>query len=62
MKQPPHAADRTGVFETFTPTLPKAHQDTPFVLLANIAPALQLHVLDQMRRPNSSWPTRWIYG
>ncbi|HZL77276.1 MAG TPA: PfkB family carbohydrate kinase, partial [Candidatus Limnocylindrales bacterium] len=40
-----------GVFETFTPTLPKAHQATPFVLLANIAPALQLHVLDQMRQP-----------
>ena len=44
-------ATELGVFETFTPTLPKAHQDTPFVLLANIAPALQLHVLDQMRRP-----------
>src|SRR5215469_1529061 len=40
-----------GVFETFTPTLPKAHQDTPFVLLANIAPSLQLHVLEQMSRP-----------
>jgi sugar/nucleoside kinase (ribokinase family) len=40
-----------GVFETFTPVLPKAHQHTPFVLLANIAPALQHHVLDQMRRP-----------
>ncbi|MCW5554856.1 MAG: sugar kinase [Verrucomicrobiae bacterium] len=40
-----------GVFETFTPTLPRSHQATPFVLLANIAPALQLHVLDQMRRP-----------
>jgi sugar/nucleoside kinase (ribokinase family) len=40
-----------GVFETFTPTLPKAHQSAPFVLLANIAPALQLHVLNQMRRP-----------
>src|SRR6202142_3961268 len=40
-----------GVFESFTPVLPKAHQDTPFVLLANIAPALQHHVLDQMRRP-----------
>jgi cytidine kinase len=40
-----------GVFETFTPQLPKAHQATPFVLLANIAPALQHHVLDQMRRP-----------
>jgi sugar/nucleoside kinase (ribokinase family) len=40
-----------GVFETFTPTLPKSHRKTQFVLLANIAPALQHHVLDQMRRP-----------
>src|SRR5438046_3227424 len=40
-----------GVLETFTPTLPKAHQSAPFVLLANIAPALQMHVLNQMRRP-----------
>ena len=40
-----------GVFETFTPTLPEAHRSAPFVLLANIAPALQHHVLDQMRRP-----------
>src|SRR3990172_8545032 len=40
-----------GVFETFTPTLPQSHQTTPFVLLANIAPSLQHHVLDQMRRP-----------
>ena len=40
-----------GVFETFTPTLPKSHRTTQFVLLANIAPALQHHVLDQMRRP-----------
>ena len=40
-----------GVFETFTPTLPKAHQSSPFVLLANIAPGLQMHVLNQMQRP-----------
>ena len=40
-----------GVFETFTPTLPASYQTTPFVLLANIAPALQHHVLNQMRRP-----------
>jgi sugar/nucleoside kinase (ribokinase family) len=40
-----------GVFETFTPTLPKAHQSARFVLLANIAPSLQLHVLNQMQRP-----------
>src|SRR5258705_4955790 len=40
-----------GVFETFTPTLPKTHQSAPFVLLANIAPSLQNHVLNQMQRP-----------
>jgi sugar/nucleoside kinase (ribokinase family) len=40
-----------GVFETFTPTLPASHQTSPFVLLANIAPSLQHHVLNQMRRP-----------
>jgi sugar/nucleoside kinase (ribokinase family) len=40
-----------GVFETFTPTLPKSYQQSPFVLLANIAPGLQHHVLNQMRRP-----------
>ena len=40
-----------GVFETFTPTLPGSHQNSPFVLLANIAPSLQHHVLNQMQRP-----------
>lgn len=40
-----------GVFETFTPTLPETHRTAPFVLLANIAPALQQHVLNQMSRP-----------
>jgi sugar/nucleoside kinase (ribokinase family) len=40
-----------GVFETFTPTLPNSHRSAPFVLLANIAPALQHHVLNQMQRP-----------
>jgi len=40
-----------GVFERFTPALPAAYQRTPFVLLANIAPGLQHHVLDQVRRP-----------
>ena len=39
-----------GVFETFTPVLPAAHKRTPLVLLANIAPSLQHHVLDQMER------------
>ena len=44
-------ATELGVFETFTPTLPESHRATPFVLLANIAPSLQHHVLDQVRRP-----------
>jgi sugar/nucleoside kinase (ribokinase family) len=40
-----------GVFEKFTPHLPETHKQSPFVLLANIAPVLQHHVLDQMSRP-----------
>jgi sugar/nucleoside kinase (ribokinase family) len=40
-----------GVFEHFKPTLPAAYKNSPFVLLANIAPSLQSHVLDQMKRP-----------
>ncbi|HTL15764.1 MAG TPA: PfkB family carbohydrate kinase [Patescibacteria group bacterium] len=40
-----------GVFETFTPALPQSHRNAPFVLLANIAPSLQSHVLNQMQRP-----------
>lgn len=40
-----------NVFETFRPDLPAAWRETEYVLLANIAPALQHHVLDQMRRP-----------
>lgn len=40
-----------GVFETFNPNLPESYKNTPYVLLANISPALQHHVLDQMKRP-----------
>ena len=40
-----------NVFENFTPALPAAYQSTPIVLLANIAPALQHHVLDQVKSP-----------
>lgn len=40
-----------GVFESFSPELPAAYRDTPYVLLGNIAPSLQHHVLDQLRRP-----------
>jgi len=44
-------ATELGVFETFSPELPEGCRTAPYVLLANIAPALQHHVLDQMRRP-----------
>ena len=40
-----------GVIETFQPKLPAAYVNAPFVLLGNIAPALQHSVLDQMRKP-----------
>src|SRR6059058_1038619 len=40
-----------NVFEQFRPDLPENYRETDFVLLANIAPALQSHVLDQMKRP-----------
>lgn len=40
-----------NVFEHFRPELPPDFRKTEFVLLANIAPALQSHVLDQMEKP-----------
>jgi len=40
---------RLGVFADFSPELPETFRDAPFVLLGNIGPALQLHVLDQAR-------------
>ena len=40
-----------GVIENYSPTLPAAYTRLPYVLLANIAPDLQGHVLDQMNRP-----------
>ncbi len=44
-------ATELGVIETFQPKLPTAYQNTAFVLLGNIAPALQISVLDQMKKP-----------
>jgi sugar/nucleoside kinase (ribokinase family) len=40
-----------GVIEHYKPTLPKGYERSPYVLLANISPDLQLHVLDQMKKP-----------
>lgn len=40
-----------NVFEHFSPKIPASYRDTDFVLLANIAPALQSKVLDQIAKP-----------
>jgi sugar/nucleoside kinase (ribokinase family) len=40
-----------NVFADFKPELPPHFADTPFVFLANIHPALQLRVLEQVQRP-----------
>ncbi len=40
-----------NVFEHFQPTLPKDYKESPFVLLGNIAPSLQSHVLSQVSKP-----------
>jgi len=40
-----------NVFERFTPELPEAYRDAPYLFLGNIAPELQLHVLEQVRSP-----------
>jgi sugar/nucleoside kinase (ribokinase family) len=40
-----------NVFEHFNPALPAEYRSTPVVLLANIGPNLQNHVLDQVENP-----------
>jgi len=40
-----------NVFEKFRPTLPSKYQSTPYVMLGNIAPELQSHVLKQIGKP-----------
>ncbi|MCC7493359.1 MAG: hypothetical protein IT204_13475 [Fimbriimonadaceae bacterium] len=40
-----------NVFEDFNPVLPERYRSSDYVLLANIHPALQLQVLDQMTSP-----------
>jgi len=44
-------ATELNVFHGFQPQLPEAYRHSPYVFLANIDPALQLSVLDQLRRP-----------
>jgi sugar/nucleoside kinase (ribokinase family) len=38
-----------GVFETFKPELPESYRNAPFLLLGNISPELQLHVLAEAK-------------
>lgn len=40
-----------NVFEHFNPKLPESYRDAEYVFLGNIAPELQLSVLEQVRRP-----------
>ena len=40
-----------NVFETFSPDLPEDYCEAPYLFLGNIHPALQLHVLEQVRNP-----------
>jgi sugar/nucleoside kinase (ribokinase family) len=40
-----------NVFETFRPKIPEAYKRTPIILLGNISPVLQNHVLDQVENP-----------
>jgi sugar/nucleoside kinase (ribokinase family) len=44
-------ATELGVLERFSPQLPRDWRRTPFVLLANLGPDVQLRVLDQMDHP-----------
>ncbi len=43
-----------NVFETFRPIIPKEYSTTPYVLLSNIDPELQLMVLNQVKKPKFS--------
>lgn len=42
---------KLNVFERFEPVIPESYRKAPYVLLANIHPALQLQVLDQVQKP-----------
>jgi len=54
-----------NVFADFSPEIPSILQGTPYVFLANIHPALQLKVLDQVKNPKlKALDTMnfWIHG
>jgi sugar/nucleoside kinase (ribokinase family) len=54
-----------NVFADFRPELPPAYREAPFVFLANIHPALQLRVLEQVENPRltaADTMNFWIAG
>jgi sugar/nucleoside kinase (ribokinase family) len=54
-----------NVFQSFSPQLPAAYRDTPYVFLGNIHPELQSQVLDQVRAPKlvaADTMNFWIKG
>lgn len=54
-----------NVFADFRPVLPESFKDTPYVMLGNIHPALQLEVLAQIRAPRmvvADTMNFWIEG
>lgn len=54
-----------NVFADFKPRLPDSYRDSPFVLLGNIQPGLQLEVLEQTRNPRlvaADTMNFWISG
>lgn len=54
-----------GVFATFHPKIPAEHRQTPYVMLGNIDPELQVEVLDQIREPKlviADTMNFWISG
>jgi sugar/nucleoside kinase (ribokinase family) len=42
---------KLNVFQSFMPELPRDYRDVPYLFLANIAPGLQAHVMDQVKAP-----------
>jgi sugar/nucleoside kinase (ribokinase family) len=58
-------ATELNVFADFHPKIPERFRDTPYVFLGNIAPELQLEVLEQMRSPKlviADTMNFWITG
>jgi sugar/nucleoside kinase (ribokinase family) len=54
-----------NVFASFQPKIPSEYRDSPFLLLGNIRPALQLEVLEQVRAPKlvlADTMNFWIKG